>query len=1478
MSYPLWKAYREDNVDKFRKILLGGGLKKKDLNGRDDAGLTLLHRTVADSNGHDFAVALIEHPLTDLYVQDRENGWTALHRALYFGNVSLARLILEKEKPGAKTPLTKIKDNEGNIPYDVYNSTVALKVEEESIEVDFSDQDSEYEERMMLRSQVLLHEEGLGDEFFAFGSNKNLTLGFGDEDNRQYPERVYLERPEKLVERLTKEYRTSLANVERLFLPDDVPSVIKHKPIVIEDSRLAKLSSAVLTTDPECNLYMCGYGPGGRLGTGDEQTRFSYVPVDIGKRVDSVALGQNHTLAVTSDGEVFSWGTNTWNVLGYGLPRVGDLEPVNPTPRQIFGPLKKEVVIGVAASAIHSVAFTSSALYTWGKNEGQLGLMDSDSRSLEVQTTPRRVAASLFNSPIESVSAINKATVVLLANHTVCVFTAYGYNIAKFQLHLGFRSATRYVDSHIAKVTSGGDTIAAVSSRGDLFAMTVNTQDKGSEGSTTNPQKIKSALTPPEKIWSLRKGNWDGVRDVAVGENGSIILCTRGGALWKRKRSGWDRLPLTNVVAVRDNAFGGYAAVRREQKVDVKVDEGQLREDVAGLFVLEGMLDGAVGFPPEFEKEIMEKLLNVDADEFDMEVEWTDSANPVDKVSSTIQSALSTLESAPSLFGGPVTPSPVATPKVATSIPAHSFVFCRSTAMREAFQRQALMLEGIELSHDDGKWRLKLDCDFLTALNLVYYLYTDRLLDVWQWRSPGPRFRQVRLELMRSSKALSLHGLEEAARLQIRPTYRMDVDFAGAWGFGDTVIELDGGEVTVHSALMKQRSPFFAGLFAGRHDWMASKNHVDLSNVEPETFEYILRYLYCDVGAFDEEFETVMDVMMVADELMLDRLVQICQEMVGRAVNTRNVCELLEEIPFGRFRDAALEYCCLQLETLLENRLLADVDGLDDVVKKNQAARMPFKAEDIFERYPELAAEIDEERQRKLRDMTFREKLKAQEERRGSTREDTPRRVSDGGRALARDERRPSTRDERRPSTRDEQTLSKPKSTPSGPTRKTSNEMMFEMDDVKGKGKAKEDNMEHPSPSLAPWMRTDASPSPRPTAKRPADALPSPSPNQPSPLAQRFRQPLPARPHDQWPSPSQGPSASPLPGNGFPSPPSSSWTPLSAPKVDKAIFSPGISSSPRPLHIASMPPLTSTKLSQKERKKLAAQQAAEAEKVEKGGAPWHGVTRSKPVKLADVKTAAAPTPAPAPAAKPVPTARASSAADTRFAGQKRSVGPGTLPTQPFPRGPVSTKIQTVPHPQPQPQPTTIPSIPTRTPSAPHHTFSPSPVHATSATSTSSLSAIIAAERAQKLAEASLQLSIKEIIAQQKREQEIIAEAKAKRSLAEIQAEQEFLEWWEGEERRVREEEDSRAGPVAKDRDAQGAKDRKGGRQGRGKGKGGKEEGRGKDGGKGEGGDGGDKPGRGGRTRGEGLSSRGGGSGANRGRGSGGRKDGKKVEG
>lgn len=81
------------------------------------------------------------------------------------------------------------------------------------------------------------------------------------------------------------------------------------------------------------------------------------------------------------------------------------------------------------------------------------------------------------------------------------------------------------------------------------------------------------------------------------------------------------------------------------------------------------------------------------------------------------------------------------------------------------------------------------------------------------------------------------------------------------------------------------------------------------------------------------------------------------------------------------------------------------------------------------------------------------------------------------------------------------------------------------------------------------------------------------------------------------------------------------------------------------------------------------------------------------------------------------------------------------------------------------------------------------------------------------------LSLTEILSIQQAEKDYIRDAAAKRSLQEIQQEQEFQEWWDQESKRVMQEEEQRK--RAEERAARGGKSR-------GKGRGGKPKGKGKD--------------------------------------------------
>ena len=959
-------------------------LSRADVNSRDGFGRTLLHHAASSRqpNAIDFVTALLAVPYLDLYAQDTESGWTALHRALYFGNVTIAQALMLRDirdatdyttsgLHGHAGGLIKIKDREGNSPFEVFALTIAPRVlgedartlaasstdDESGNSVDLDQVGSEENgQRRPHKSRINL----LADDVFAFGSNRNLSLGLGDEDDRQYPERINLHRPEHLLKRFHQEYvmeRTTLvhnqaASQASFSGSSDLPTLIRNHTLKIQDVVMSKLHTAIVTNDPEANLFLCGFGPGGRLGTGDEATRFNYVCVEsgglAGKRVISVALGQDHSIAVSASGEVFTWGSNKYGQLGYSLPQspTSGEAPVQLLPRQLYGPMKKEAIVGAAASSIHSAIFTSSALYTFGKNEGQLGLMDADARSLEVQVTPRRVGVSVLQSAIHMVSAIDRATSILLENHDLIVLTHYGFTKVILQLE-GFTNyflqgsyATRYdlAGNHVCKVTSGGNTICAMSSFGEVFTIDVTKKVESTAGvSTTNPSRARNALPSPTRVWCIRKAHM-AARDVAVGQYGSIILSTEAGSVWRKEKRAFikdiasntssiarskdykfARIPnITRAVGVRSNAFGAFTAIQRDCDVtreQIIVNSPSIWNDVLALLPFKdyGKLE---------------------------ETSDTEDPRPRFWTPTTSETSPAHIRRAILLAQDPETEflqllsnlEPLAESQYdlwVTSnvtdvrIPVHSFlVKSRSCILRRAlaeFQNTYYFSLAdvfcIEYG-PDGQIQIQFQgADFLTITNLIFYMYTENIVDVWHHTSKAPRsaarYRQVRTELMKIATTLEMKSLERAARVMTEPAKCLQSDMESAildedlFADADLLIELaDGAEMPAHRALLCCRCPFFDSLFHGRAGgaWISSRRtdaeemaravRVDLRHIEAKSFRMVLQHIYADTGEelfddvvandLDEFLDMVIEVMSVANELMLDRLAQICQKIIGR--------------------------------------------------------------------------------------------------------------------------------------------------------------------------------------------------------------------------------------------------------------------------------------------------------------------------------------------------------------------------------------------------------------------------------------------------------------------------------------------------------------------------------------------------------------------------------------------------------------------
>ena len=981
MSSTLWQYFLHDDVESFQRLLsraarASSPLSRAQVNARDPEGRTLLHLIASSpkSSAIDFANAWLAIPFLDLYAQDFESGWTALHRALYAGNAAVARALLARDfhaatdfsspgvahhRPGG---LLQMKDREGNRPLDVYRATVmahdrmpttascwfpaaavANPREGDPSSSDPSASDGEEGEeagkrdgrRLIGRPRMNWH----ADEVCTFGSNKNLTLGLGDADDRQFPERVILSRPGHLLRRFYREWEESRGARQIPISPDsdrrpDLPFLIKSRPIVVRDLIMSKLHTAIVTDDPESNLWMCGVGPGGRLGTGDGSTRFAWVCIETGalagKNVIAVALGQDHSIAVSEPGEVFTWGSNQYGQLGYRLPPADNRNdhPIQGTPRQIFNPFKGEIIIGAAASSIHSVVFTATGLYTFGKNDGQLGLVDSDARSLEMQVTPRRVGGSLFNSPIQMVSAIDRATAVLLESHDVWVFTQYGYSRVTFPLDA--RSgltrnrflASRYRRStnHIIKVVSGGNTIGAMSSFGEVYTMEVNPRPVPSSmaASTTNPAKIRNSLSAPVRVWSVKKSQM-AATDVDIGQGGSVIIGTNSGSAWREEKrakireagpkdSKFVRVPgLSRVVGVRSNAFGAYAVAQRDCEVTekIKIDSSSLWDDYFHLLPFMKLAvpskDSIVlGCREERSFTVHDHLRFLHA-----------AVLSSPDIESQIQAVIQVQDQLSNPHPGMVW---IASSVSDVQIPTHEFILsARSPVLRKAFAEfqlnhyftipDVLVMERTE----NGQTQVLFHgLDFLSILNLVLFMYTDSVLDLWRSTKPSHsdsfRYRQVRTEVMRIATHLELRTPERATTASLNIDMESALMDPSFFESSDVKIELNGGSAHAHSQIICQRCPFFGGLFRGRSGgrWLASRRDdvapdkitVDLKDIDFSVFAYVLRHLYADTGdelfedvmsdSLDEFMNLVLDVMSAANELMIDRLSQICQKMLGR--------------------------------------------------------------------------------------------------------------------------------------------------------------------------------------------------------------------------------------------------------------------------------------------------------------------------------------------------------------------------------------------------------------------------------------------------------------------------------------------------------------------------------------------------------------------------------------------------------------------
>ncbi|KAL1138806.1 hypothetical protein AAG570_008868, partial [Ranatra chinensis] len=181
-------------------------------------------------------------------------------------------------------------------------------------------------------------------------------------------------------------HRGQLGGVEgaKVRLPTVSESLSSLHPV-----QLIGGEQTLLAVTPDGKVYATGYGAGGRLGIGGTDTVLTPTLIDTLQTVFikkvAVNSGGKHCLALSADGEVFSWGEGDDGQLGHGNKSMCD-RPC------LIEALHGKQVIDIACGGAHSAAITiHGELYTWGKGRyGRLGHGDSEN-----QLKPKLVEALL---------------------------------------------------------------------------------------------------------------------------------------------------------------------------------------------------------------------------------------------------------------------------------------------------------------------------------------------------------------------------------------------------------------------------------------------------------------------------------------------------------------------------------------------------------------------------------------------------------------------------------------------------------------------------------------------------------------------------------------------------------------------------------------------------------------------------------------------------------------------------------------------------------------------------------------------------------------------------------------------------------------------------------------------------------------------------------------------------------------------------
>ena len=304
---------------------------------------------------------------------------------------------------------------------------------------------------------------------------------------------------------LTGEYNFTNKVTENL----TIYAVWEKEPV--KQMALGNEHTLILTSNNK--LYVSGNNQYGQLGLGDNEKRSTLTEVSSdyynNKTIKQIAAGVNHSLILTEDGEVYAFGRNDKGQLG-----LGDRNDRNVPTKLNSSNYDNKKIIQVSIGAAHSLILTEDGkIYSFGDNStGQLGL-----GNVLGKIVPTKIDSSHYgNKKIVQVIAGGAHSFILTEDGEVYAFGNNGFgrlglgdsNIRKVPTKI---DSSHYGNKKIVQVIAGGAHSFVITEDNDIYVFGYNGNGQLGLNDTVNrdiPTKLDSTNYDNKTITQITAGGY----------------------------------------------------------------------------------------------------------------------------------------------------------------------------------------------------------------------------------------------------------------------------------------------------------------------------------------------------------------------------------------------------------------------------------------------------------------------------------------------------------------------------------------------------------------------------------------------------------------------------------------------------------------------------------------------------------------------------------------------------------------------------------------------------------------------------------------------------------------------------------------------------------------------------------------------------------------------------------------------------------